>query len=760
MLSLEIPALEIAGVLVYHDHANPTHFYYAAPNPKIARTNGRTLFDLFMYTVELEHSPLAGTRVPDELGAGFLTLGVDCALGVTQRSQIVRELATQLARPEEQISLAPIPYHKGTVRVLALDQFTAPSEPSAPVDSDQRLQGRPTFVEAIVGSAKPSLLGDLRTIFSLKLSQEGVVFLEGLYKDQAAPVGVVFEVSYYGLRPAVEARITANLERIYKYFGGGLQGQYAWFRADISAGLRFLEERGDVQIELTSQATGEEAQKSKDLALSLFRDRIVQELFRPTVPTPQNLGGSGIENRLNNLNNASHQGIGLTLRADLGQELKTVIYDFRERAPEERTHAPQAFLPLLLSPNEVEARTHRIDLHHDFFELLEVLVTGPSVEEFNTLGIREVKVDLTYGDSGDPVPPEHGTLLFRPDATGDKLFAVKRRSRSTLAYNYALTYEFLSRADTDADAFRYELPVRTATSRTLHINPNVDFGLLTVEVEPGQIHADIQTVDVDLTYQPSGTPFVAQDHVRLHLANPEPHTWQVRTLAAAIQPYTAIYTFRFQDNTVYRATAQQFTDRLLTVDAPFHHERRLLVRPNVVSSTITHLDLEIDYADELNAYQRHLLLALQAPFTSQEIKWPILDINQQAIQYRVTAYEPGFTTEGEWQTTGDPSIIIGSVGSRVATVKAQLVGPPLPNVGIDAVLLKLQPLMADATEAETQSVLFDGSQSSQECKLIVPPGQSLLYRFQTTTFKSSGEVVEAPWRESSNTLLVIATRTL
>ncbi len=761
MLSLEPPYFEIEGIVVFRDHAVPTQFYYAAPQPKITRTGGRLMFDVFMYTVALEHSPLAGTTIPDELGAGFLTMGVDCALDDGKRSQIVRELADKMTLDEAQIALYPIPYHKGTVRVLALDKFSTPGEPLAAPGAADPLKGRPTFVEAVLGSSKPSLLGDLRTIFSLNLSQEGVVFLEGLYKDGAAPVGVVYELNFYGLRPAVQARITANLQRVYTHFSGSAGVRYAWFAADIDGAIKRLEESGDIKIELTSQAVGDEAQKSKDLALSLFRDRIVQELFRPMTQAPQFDASALTGLLMGGVSTATKMpAVTLKAHAELNTELKTVTYEFNERSPEERTHAPQGFLPVLLSKNEVEQRTHRVDLDHEFFQLLRVLVTGPSKEEFEALGIREVKVDLQYGQAGDAVSPESQTLLFRPDSTGDKEFAVKRRGRKSLSYTYALTYEF-QRNGADADSFRYELPPRPATSRTLRINPGVDFGVLDVEVEPGHLHADISQVDVDLSYAAPDGNFRATDHFRLQTAAPAVHRWQVRTLAATPDGYSAAYTFRFQDNTVYAGQPQVKTDTLLQVDAPFNQERLLLVRPNVVSPAITHIDLEIEYDDLPNGYQRRFLHTLQAPFASTEFRWPILNVAQQKIRYRVTAHEPGFITEGEWQETSDPSIVVGSTGSRLATVKLQLLGPTLAEVGIDAVLFRVQAVVpAGAPEADIQSVLFDGSQTTQDVKLLIPPGGSLRYRYQTHTFKSDGTEKEAIWKESTTTLLPVSTRTL
>src|SRR5688500_14985459 len=113
MLSLERPPIEIDETLLYGDHAVATHFYYAAPNPRIARTGGRAMFDVCSYSVELEHSPRDGTTIPEELGAGFLTMGVECALPDAAEANLRRELATRTGVAEDQVTLGPIPYHKG-----------------------------------------------------------------------------------------------------------------------------------------------------------------------------------------------------------------------------------------------------------------------------------------------------------------------------------------------------------------------------------------------------------------------------------------------------------------------------------------------------------------------------------------------------------------------------------------------------------------------------------------------------------------------
>jgi hypothetical protein len=772
MLSLEPPILEIDGITVYRDHAIADQFYYLAPPPKIARDGGKPMFDLFAYTVDLKHSALGGTTIPEELGAGFLTMGVNCELTDLRKQRLIDGISARLDRPADRIMLLPTPYHSGSVRVIALDKFSAPAEPAGNPASDNRLNGRPTFVEEIVGAATPNLMGDLRTIFSLSLSQAGVVFLQGLYEERAAPVGVIYDLKFYGLRPSVQTVVHADLSRIHQHFGGGLQVQYQWLKAEVSAGLDFLEQRGAIEVELTSQAVGEEAQKSKELALSLFKDRILQEMFQPAVPqVPANLtplataAATGTAAQAGAATNASAQAsLGFTLKFQRTEELKVVHYSFSERSPEQRVHSPQAFLALMVSKADFDKRVHQIDLQHTFFETLEVLVTGPTKEEFEALRIRQVEATLTYGEPGDADPPESRSLLFRPDTTGDKTFAVKRRGRKSLAYRYSLVYEFVADTSVDADSQRLEFRDRVETGRTLLINPTRDFGVLQVEVEPGRIDASIKQADVALEYKSRDGGFIANQIFRLGLdgaVQSRPNRWQVRTRDRDLAPYTATSTFVFDDGAVFTPPPLQTSEPLLRIDSPFRHRRQLLIKPNVVSQNISQLTVEVEYDDPEARYQRRFATTLQAPFESKEMSWPILDANRQKVRYRVTTHEPGFISEGEWEETEASSIIAGAAGSRLATVTVRLIGGSLEDAGLDALMVKLHLAGAAPDSEDTVSLFFEPSGStSLDAKLTLPPGVPLKYRFQTTAFKRSSEVVESGWKEETNKLLVISTRTL
>jgi hypothetical protein len=234
----------------------------------------------------------------------------------------------------------------------------------------------------------------------------------------------------------------------------------------------------------------------------------------------------------------------------------------------------------------------------------------------------------------------------------------------------------------------------------------------------------------------------------------------VRTQETELSPYAASYTFVFRDGAIYQAPPLQLTEPLLSVDSPFTGDRRLLITPNVTSLQINQMLVEIEYADELHSYARRFQVNLVAPFSSRDLSWPILDMNQQRIRYRVTTFEPGFVNEDDWQTTDDPSIVAGAVGSRMTPVQIRLVGPALAQAGLDALQVRLELLAANATEADTHSFLFEGTQTSQDVKFALPPGETLHYRYQTTAFKIDGQVTDSTWKEMTSPMLIISTRTI
>jgi hypothetical protein len=135
----------------------------------------------------------------------------------------------------------------------------------------------------IQGATVPSMDAENRAVFSLTLSQEGAIILKEAFSDGMAPIGVIYNLSYLAMRPALDVEITAHFERIYTYFGGSLEGSYMFFKASIEAAFESLVSEGAITIKVVN-FTGEADEKEQEKwALSFFKDDLLSKWFEPTL---------------------------------------------------------------------------------------------------------------------------------------------------------------------------------------------------------------------------------------------------------------------------------------------------------------------------------------------------------------------------------------------------------------------------------------------------------------------------------------------
>ena len=174
MLSFQTPPIEAEGITFYPDHADPLAFYYAAGEPRLAvYENDDLIYHLFLYRNILEHDAFSGTKIPEEMGAGFLTLGVSCSQLPNDLENAIDELAEILSLEVDTLKISPIPYTDGSVTLNGMGI----GETTGALPAALGPNAREPFVISHIGSANPSLLGDLRAIFSVSLSEDGACLL-------------------------------------------------------------------------------------------------------------------------------------------------------------------------------------------------------------------------------------------------------------------------------------------------------------------------------------------------------------------------------------------------------------------------------------------------------------------------------------------------------------------------------------------------------------------------------------------------------
>lgn len=278
MLLLDTDQQMIEGVQVFADHADPNQFWFCNMQPRLVEaTPGRKAFSLIRY------------RTEDRTSGGFLSFECDLSVdrGVLERiKSSLRRFCP--GRPK----LSPIPFTEGTVQCVVLDLQGSGGTDAAP-NTGTGDAPPVRVVERILGSTKPSLLGDNNAVFGVTLSEDGAAIVEGAIRDGNMPIGIIYDLTFSGMLRALGVKITAELERVHTHFSTSAEGQVAMLRADIDAGFEKLVQDGAIKIEITDADTsdGSKSDERVKWALDFFKDNLLQDWFKPTL-TPGTLAGT------------------------------------------------------------------------------------------------------------------------------------------------------------------------------------------------------------------------------------------------------------------------------------------------------------------------------------------------------------------------------------------------------------------------------------------------------------------------------------
>ncbi len=283
MLEIGSKTITVEGVTVFADHADPNQFWYLPTPVGLARRleDNRAAFTFIKY----------GNVVDDKVeGKGFLTFEVNLHLNPHIKRSILARLSSIA---EGKPKLAAVPFDEGTVECIALD-LQGGGGTTAQLSNEGTFQA----VESILGATVPSLHGDNSAAFSLSLSQEGATILDGVFKGGGSPIGVVYNLKYTALRPALEVEITANFKRVYDHFSANLEGQVYFVKAGIEAGFEKLVQDGIIKIKVINYSTADDRMEQEKWALDFFKEKLLNEWFKPTLTPGQLAGGLAVAENL------------------------------------------------------------------------------------------------------------------------------------------------------------------------------------------------------------------------------------------------------------------------------------------------------------------------------------------------------------------------------------------------------------------------------------------------------------------------------
>ena len=128
-------------------------------------------------------------------------------------------------------------------------------------------------------------------MFSLTLSQEGAIILDQAFREGAMPVGVIYDLKYTALRPALDVEITANFKRIYDHLSFGVDltagaviyGVPVYLEAGIDMAFEKLKQDGVISIKVINYSDAADESDKEQWALDFFKQNLLQQWFQPTL---------------------------------------------------------------------------------------------------------------------------------------------------------------------------------------------------------------------------------------------------------------------------------------------------------------------------------------------------------------------------------------------------------------------------------------------------------------------------------------------
>src|SRR5947209_548301 len=279
MLLLGSKGITVEGIQVFPDHADPNQFWYL-PGPVALARDSQTREADFTFLKFRPAAVQGGAK-----GGGFLMFTVNLRPDPQLENRILAKVGA-LAPGEPKLSA--VEFDEGTVQCIAMNVqgpggTTATGSPGSFV-----------AVQSILGASVPSLFGDNAAAFSLTLSQEGATLLESAFEDGMAPIGVIYNLKFTGMRPALDVKITADFKRVFDQFSAGLSASYYFLSASIDAGFEKLVQDGAIKIEVTNYTGDADLNQKEQWALDFFKQTLIPQWFEPTLQPGQFAGGGAL----------------------------------------------------------------------------------------------------------------------------------------------------------------------------------------------------------------------------------------------------------------------------------------------------------------------------------------------------------------------------------------------------------------------------------------------------------------------------------
>lgn len=606
MLYLKPPYHIFEGVVVYADHANDRQFYYMPGVPKLSTgidASGR----------ELPFIQLLKYR-GDTLQGGFLNLEVN--LGIEQEK--IDKIAIKLRaiyQLDDTPLMSPILIESGEVKLIALGAESPDPDPDDGAPPDDEPLSR--FVEEINQAASPALYGDNKAIFSIELTRVGVELIEASIsmKDNRLPVGVIYSLDYFALRPAFTVKVSVDWDRVQTHFEESFGVSSLFYEQDVSTVVDSLIESRVIQIDVDSfLPEGEDAGSwvgRRDQAIIELKDMVLENFFEPSLDpmSEEEDTWDKITSTVQSLYNISVLTFKYTKKDFTRIDKKSINLSMNERITVRKKIYPQAFLRgmhYLLTDESFDRSLliQKVTLDSNWFQKRRV--NAHALVNFERDSVEAILVTLKYGD-------HLNTLRLTREAQADVVdWNSIISSTNTIIRDVELSYSVRFRDVNAAERpAQIDSSARIVTGSEIEISPTADNLYFVDEIIIG---ADLMpwsrypSVAVEVAYTDEANNIRLMQAFLLSESKPEV-TWRRFRIDPARPEYQirVIYLSNTNRDIVHEWIVTD-QERFLVRD-PRPASRTLQVVPAVDWNLVSMVFVELNYRDAENSIDEYKTLS-------------------------------------------------------------------------------------------------------------------------------------------------------
>lgn len=730
MLDLSKPYGVHENAVLYGDHENPKIIYYL-PNqvglaPVEDENGGDRTYDFFLQIFKEENAIEGGIDELEGSAGAIMSLGVQCTLSPEKLEKIKSKLQGENDLPEDIFFSIP-EWQDGSIDLIVLDVTT----------QDETSFDEDAFVESIIGSKKPSLTSsDLRAIFNVRLGRKGAALIAStLQGDRSSVAGVLYDLKFRAIRPALDLIIEADLDRCHEKVSELLSaGVSINYYVTISASAEFeaikekLIEDGDIKVEVISQVENEEMRKMIDETVNDFKDKVMRELFRPMVNPATN-----IELSMGDM--VPQIGVAFSFKEQKNFHNKKIRIDYRERSTTLKTHNPQAHLWLLGLPikGQLDLYTKTVNfgelwrenfleatLLHDFNEEPDLLMA-----EVLIWRKKAGKKSLTK-TGGFNIPEDTSPLAnfsFTKDKTGEQKIAWITEKGESSGYYYQVKFSYKQNIENVKSPAEIFSEVRFSSSQDLIIIPQVLVPFRHITFKYGSLDpAKISRVDIIIRSKDEHGTQLNREILSLDHQHKE-EVFKIRN-----HPFDKPYLeeerhFHFADGRpLLKQDNISLIDEEIIITDPFGFNKAHII-PLVTGANADKyleilLNLTYQSSDQENVFETKKLIRGKAPdFAMEEIFIPVLNKGDK-VGYEFSA----ITAEGDLVELESGSIEEGPLILRTETAEEsgeiliKWEGPPPAHEDLDYVRVEFRLLKDNGESEDLEKVQFSGESIPKDLK--------------------------------------------